>query len=163
MIDFNSNGFFARLKKVNNGEFGLSPDMKNKKRNGVRMLIDDNFEDRLILAQVAVLTKQGKQNAQYISCSQSDEAENNRKVIDLYNESKRVEEQGIAELDSQGDSEFATFVHINGKDFGKRSTSRKNSDAVGKNRVAQLVETALKEFFEEDGGLEVVTPDEMGY
>lgn len=149
---------------ANNGDLGLNPDMKRKKgSDGVRVLMDDNFEDRLILSQIAVITKQGKQSAQFISCSKSDELANSENVKKLYDESKRVEEQHISPLTpSSGHGDFATFIQINSKDFGKRSTSRKNSEAVGKNKVAEMIEEALKEFFGEDGGLEVATPTELG-
>ena len=150
--------------KSGNGEFGLCPDFQKRKKGGnVRILVDVNFEDRLILSQIAVIVKQGKSKAQIISLSNTDEELNNEKVVKLYDESQRVEREGISSLKpDKGHGETAKFIQINSKDFGKRLTkSKKDPDSTGKNSVAEQIAKILDDYFGDDGELKVQTPNEL--
>ena len=88
---------------------------------------------------------------------------NNENVVDLYNESERVERENVSSLGpDKGHGEKATMIQINSKDFGKKSPrSKKDREVSGKNSVAEQIDKILDEFFAKDGSLEVKTPTEL--
>lgn len=148
------------------GLFGLGVDMKRRKvdDSGTRVWVDDNIEDRMILAQIAIIAKQGKQNITYIQCG-SNIDETRRKVQDLYDEERRIDVAGsLKNADTKSDNPTnATFVQINSMDFGTKVSIRGASkvENKGKKKVAKQLEEIFNEFFNGKGGLEVRTPLEL--
>ncbi|MBQ8424543.1 MAG: hypothetical protein IJX17_00805, partial [Clostridia bacterium] len=153
--------------KSRDGIFGLNPDMKRRKvgDSEKRVWVDDNFEDRMILSQIAIITKQGKQNVTYISCSK--DVENSKQMVQgLYDEEKGLDDKNKStrlEKVKSRNPERVIFIQINSNDFGTKVfiDSSNSTERRGKREVARQLEQYFNGFFNGKGGLEVKTPLEL--
>lgn len=153
-----------KLKTVsaNGGEYGLCPDYKERKIDGVRYLIDANIKDRMIISEVAVLTKQSRKKVNFISCQVSNQPKNDLDVKLLFDEERRVDTEEIEPLKADTKAgRDSILIQINSMDMGKRQTSRRGGESFFKNQVAEKLEKVIDEFFAEDGSMKVITPDEL--
>jgi len=155
-----------RFKRVQSRDtlFGLNEEFKRVGRGPSAFYVDENFEDRMILSQIAVMNKQGRHNSTFISCS-ADVTGTSRKVQDLYNEEKRIDNSRTnQDLDTPSTNPTrATFIQINSKDFGTKVSIKgsNRTEIRGKREVARQLETELNSFFGGKGGLDVKTPLEL--
>lgn len=201
-------GLQEKLKTVKFGEYGLNPEYafwKKKKTNNPKELRDENFEDRLILAQTAVIAKQGLPEVIFISCStykdsnlsnqkneevekeedyeqyvsqnnyskkiaqyekEIQEAEANKskiqnEIINLHNQSYALNDSDLSVPPKSGNGISISFVQINSRDFGKHKGARHGANTIGKDEVAKQIDAILEQFFNEDGMVEVCTPDQL--
>lgn len=146
-----------------NGEFGLNPEMRQRKNKetGERYLVDSNFEDRLILAQTAVIAKQGLVKVTFISCSKMNQPQVENDVKTLYSNSLALDNTNINEKPASGNGIKIKYLQINSKDFGMHLSSRRGKGIVGKNEVAVLIDDVLNDFFQGDGEVKVIVPNEI--
>lgn len=146
--------------------FGLNTEMKRRKIDGneKRVWIDQNFKDRMILSQIAIIAKQGKQNVTFISCS-GNVYDTNNKVKNLYGEEKRLDaKENLEGVSVEAvDPENVVFIQINSNDFGCKVfiEDSNTTERRGKKQVAERLESVLDEFFEGKGSLQVKTPLEL--
>ena len=144
-----------RSAKSTDGIYGLNPEMKTS-RSGKRF--DANFEDRLILAQIAVIALLGRENVRFVSCGHAKEAENGRTALQIYSDAKGLSDKKPPKH-PHGDFEHGTheiLLQINGKDFGDRSKG--NS---GMKQVSYMIEEIVEEYLQGKAGVSVKTPDEL--
>lgn len=148
-----------------NGEFGLNPEFRNKKNKvtGERFLVDVNFEDRLILAQTAVIAKQGHIKVTFISCSKLNEAMIATDVKNIHSLSLALDNTDTNEKPTSGNGIKIIYVQINSKDFGKHGVSRRGKGIVGKNEVAEQIDDVLEDYFKGDGEVIVATPNDLEF
>ena len=158
----------SKLKNIHSRDyiFGLNPEIKRRKvdDSGRKEKFDDNLEDRLILSEIAVMTKQGKQNIQYISFHSNIE-ETREMVQDLYDEEQQLDKLKTirSPKEKKRGQESVIFIQINSKDFGtKVSIKGSNStETKGKSQVARQLEQFFNRYFEGKGGMEIKTPLEL--
>lgn len=160
-------GLQEKLKTCSssNGEFGLNPELKPRrnKATGDRYLFDVNFEDRLILAQTAVIAKQGLVKVTFISCSKMDQPQVENDVKQLYSNSLALNNSTTNENPTHGNGIRIIYVQINSKDYGKHGPSRRGKGIVGKNEVAEQIDDVLEDYFKGDGEVIVATPNDLEF
>lgn len=147
-----------------NGVFGLNPEFRTKKNKetGERFLVDVNFEDRLILAQTAVIAKQGLIKVTFMSCSKLNESMTASDVKNIHSLSLALNDTETNEKPTSGNGIKIVYVQINSKDFGKHGSSRRGKGIVGKNDVAEQIDEVLEDYFQGDGEVVVATPNDLG-
>ena len=145
------------------GIFGLNPEFKTKKNKstGERFIVDVNFEDRLILAQTAVFAKQGKVNVTFLSCSKMNQQKVENDMKNLYKYSKALDNTETKEKLPRGNGISVIYLQHNSKDFGRHGASRRGKGIVGKNSVAEQIDEVLEDFFQGDGNVKVIVPNEI--
>lgn len=144
-----------RGAKSTDGIYGLNPEMKTSK-SGKRF--DANFEDRLILAQIAVIALLGRENVRFVSCGHANEAENGRSALQIYSDAKGLSDKKPPKY-PHGDFEHGTkeiLLQINGKDFGDRSKG-----TSGMKQVSYMIEEIVERYLQGKAGVSVMTPDEL--
>lgn len=145
-----------RGAKSADGRYGLNPEFKTNKR-GKRF--DANFEDRLILAQIAVIALLGRENVRFVSCASKNDKQNTQTALDIYSESQTLGAKKVPGT-PRGDFENGTheiFMQINGKDFGDRI---KGTD--GMRQVSFMIENIVERYLQGQAEVKVVTPDALG-
>ena len=141
--------------KSTDGIYGLNPEFKTSK-SGRRY--DANFEDRLILAQIAVIALLGKENVRYVSCGHAHEVENERSARSIYADAKDLAQKKTPRY-PRGDFEHGTkeiLLQINGKDFGDRSKGN-----AGMKQVSYMIEEIVENYLQGKASVSVMTPDEL--
>ena len=145
-----------RGAKSSDGYYGLNPEFK-KNRKGQRF--DANFEDRLILAQIAVIALLGRENVRFVSCAHKNEPQNQQDALDLYSKSQRMGDVKGPKPSREGfgKGSHEIFMQINGKDFGDRTKGNN-----GMRQVSFLIEEIVERYLNGQAKVSVVTPDELG-
>ena len=145
-----------RGAKSSDGYYGLNPEFK-KNRKGQRF--DANFEDRLILAQIAVIALLGRENVKFVSCAQKNQHQNEQDALDIYGKSQRLSEVKGPKpsFEGLGKGTHEIFMQINGKDFGDRTKGNN-----GMKQVSFLIEEIVERYLAGQAKVSVVTPDELG-
>ena len=146
------------------GKFGLNPEIKSKhnKQTGEKYWVDVNFEDRLILAQTAVIAKQGKANVTFLSCSHLDQPTVENNVQKLYSYSLALDNSEVKENIPRGNGFKVVYLQHNSRDYGRHGTSRRGKGIVGRNSVAEQIDEVLDNFFNGDGDVKIIVPNELG-
>lgn len=145
-----------RGAKSSDGYYGLNPEFKKNKK-GKRY--DANFEDRLILAQIAVIALLGRKNVRFVSCAQPNQAQNEQQSLDLYGKTQKLSEIKMPRpsREGYGPGSHEIFMQINGKDFGDRTKGNN-----GMRQVSFLIEEIVEKYLNGQAQVSVVTPDELG-
>ena len=139
-----------------NGHKGLNPNIKVV--NGVK--VDDNLEDRLILAEAIAFSILGRKNLSFIDCRRkiATEIQNGKEVV-VIGKRYRQSQVGLGRdipMDYGDDGLVEIFLHSNHNDFG--SKLRDNKDVK---YVAVKLDEILEKIFSGKSKLKVVTPNEM--
>lgn len=142
--------------KSKNGHKGLNPSMKEV--NGVQ--VDDNLEDRLILAETIAFSILGRKNLSFIDCRRkvSTEIENGKEVVMIGRRYKQSQ-PGLGRdipMDYANDGVVEIFLHSNHNDFGDRL--RDNNDLK---QVSARLDEILEKVFKGNPKIKVITPNEM--
>ena len=140
--------------KSKNGHKGLAPEIK--KETGV----DDNLEDRTILAEAVAFSIIGKRNIRFLTCgrSKSKVRENDSEVISLgkkYRQCQVNYGRSFPEL-RRGEDVVSVFMHSNHNDFGDSTRDSKDVREVSF-KVKQIIEKILNG----KSKLNILTPDEV--
>ena len=140
--------------KSDNGHKGLNPIVNEK--TGV----DDNLEDRTILAEVVAFSLLGKRNIRFLDCGKrkSTVRENDKDVETLGKRYKQTQVGYGREISRtfRNSDVINIFMHSNHNDFGDSLRDSKDVRQVSL-RVRDIIERVLNN----QARLNVLTPDEV--